>query len=120
MDRAARTIHVFSGYLLVVGVILAVAPNVLLALVGVAETDEVWIRIVGVLALALALYYFGAARSRSTRFFTASLLGRGFFSAALVLLWLAGNPWQLIIFAGIELTLAAWTYAEMRRRPTAV
>lgn len=117
MERAARTIYWFSGYLLVVGVTLAVIPNVLLAVLGLEETGEMWIRLLGMASIVLALYYFDAARSLNISFFTASLLGRGFAAAVLVVLAAAGNPWQLLIVAGIELVSAAWTYTEMRALP---
>ncbi len=114
MKGAARTIYVFSVYLMVVGVALAVVPNTLLTVVGLPETDEVWIRIVGVVAIVLALYYFDAARNNTTTFFAASILGRGFSTAALVAFWATGQPWQLLVFAGIELAGAVSTYIAMR------
>lgn len=106
--------YVFSAYLLVVGAFLSVGPNSLLSLFGLPETNEVWIRILGVVSVLLALYYFDAARNDSRSFFAASILGRGFSTAALVLLWATGRPWQLMIFAGIELAGAIWTYTAMR------
>jgi hypothetical protein len=114
MDGAVRTMYVFSTYLLAVGVLLSVGPNTLLSLVGLPETNEVWIRILGVVSILLALYYFDAARNNSRSFFAASILGRGFSTAALVLFWATGHPWQLLIFAGVELGGAIWTYTAMR------
>lgn len=114
MSRAARTIYVFSAYLLVIGAVLAVTPNTLLTLVGVAETEEVWIRILGVVSVLLALYYFDAARNETRSFFAATIVGRAFSASALVVFWATGSPWQLLIFAGIEVAGAAWTYAAMR------
>jgi hypothetical protein len=106
--------YIFSAYLLVVGGFLSVGPNTLLSLVGMPETNEVWIRILGVVAILLALYYFDAARNNSRGFFGASILGRGFSTAALVVFWATGQPWQLLIFAGVELVGAIWTYTAMR------
>ena len=114
MKGAARTMYAFSAYLLVVGAALSVFPNALLSLVGLPETDEVWIRLLGVVSMILALYYFDAARNNSRSFFAASLLGRAFSAAALVVFWATGQPWQLLIFAGVELAGAAWTYTAMR------
>jgi hypothetical protein len=106
--------YIFSACLLVVGGFLSVGPNTLLSLVGMPETNEVWIRILGVVAILLALYYFDAARNNSRGFFAASILGRGFSTAALVVFWATGQPWQLLIFAGVELAGAIWTYTAMR------
>ena len=114
MQGAVRSMYVFSAYLLVVGVVLSVGPNTLLTLVGLPETNEVWIRILGIVSILLALYYFDAARNNSRSFFAASILGRGFSTAALVVFWATGHPWQLLIFAGVEFAGAIWTYTAMR------
>ena len=114
MKGAARTMYVFSAYLLAIGVSLSVLPNTLLSLVGLPETDEVWIRILGVVSMLLALYYFDAVRNNTRSFFAASIMGRGFSTAALVVFWATGQPWQLLIFAVIELAGAIWTYTVMR------
>lgn len=113
MKGAVRTMYAFSVYLFVVGVFLAIGPNTLLALVGLPETNEVWIRILGIVSLLLALYYFDAARDNSRSFFAASILGRGFSKAALVVFWATGHPWQLLIFASVEWAGAIWTYTAM-------
>lgn len=62
----------------------------------------------------LALYYFDAARNDSRTFFAASILGRAFSTTALVVFWATGHPRQLLIFAGVELAGAMWTYTSMR------
>lgn len=114
MKGAKLSMYAFSVYLVVIGVALAVFPNDLLSIVGLPETDEIWISILGVVAIVLALYYFDSARNNTRSFFAASLLGRGFFVTVLVVVWLAGQPWQLLIFAGVELAAAIWTYTAMR------
>lgn len=114
MEGTVRTMYAFSAYLFVVGLSLTVGPNTLLPLLGLPETNEVWIRILGVVSILLALYYFDAARNNSRSFFVASILGRGFSTAALVLLWATGRPWQLLMFGAVELAGAIWTYTAMR------
>ncbi|HIE21366.1 MAG TPA: hypothetical protein EYP73_02050 [Acidimicrobiia bacterium] len=114
MSRAARTIYVWSIYALVVGAVLAVIPNVILGALGVAETQEVWIRVLGVVVIILALYYWDGAKNEARHLFVASLLGRGFAVAAFILLWLTGGPWQLLIFAAAEVVGTAWTYSALR------
>ncbi len=114
MSKAARSIHVWSIYALVVGALLAVVPNTILSILGVAKTDEVWIRVLGVVIVVLALYYWDGAKNEARHFFVASLLGRGFAAAALILLWLTGAPVQLLIFAAVELIGVIWTYSSLR------
>ena len=76
MSKAGRTIQVWSFYLFGLGLILLFAPNFLLGLFGFPTTDDVWIRIVGVLALVLAYYYYNAAKSEMTELFRWSIHGR--------------------------------------------
>ena len=54
MSKSARSVFVFGIYLALLGSVLVVAPNVLLSLFGVALTDEVWIRVVGVLVIGVS------------------------------------------------------------------
>jgi hypothetical protein len=115
MTKAARTLYVWSFYALVVGAALAVIPNTVLAVLGVPGTEEVWIRVLGVVIIVLALYYWDGAKNEARHFFVASLLGRGFAAAGLILLILTGGPWQLSVFAAVELVGVAWTYSALRQ-----
>ncbi len=49
MSRAAFTVKAFGVYLLLLGAALVFVPNLLLSLLGMPPTTEVWIRVVGVL-----------------------------------------------------------------------
>ena len=69
MNKAALSVRVFGIYLIVLGAWLLLAPNVLLRLFGMAATDEVWIRVVGMLVGFLGTYYVRAAAARFTPFF---------------------------------------------------
>jgi hypothetical protein len=114
MSKAARTIYVWSIYALLIGTAMAIIPNVVLSALGVAETQEVWIRVLGVVVVVLALYYWDGARNEARHLFVASLLGRGFAAAAFILLWLTGGPWQLLIFGGAEVIGLTWTLTALR------
>lgn len=56
MSRAGRSVLVFGVYLTGLGALLAVAPNVVTRMVGVAETREPWLRLVGALAINIGAY----------------------------------------------------------------
>jgi hypothetical protein len=114
VSRAARSIQIWSTYLLVVGAGLAIIPNLILSTLGVAETDEVWIRILGVVVVLLALYYWDAARHETSNFFLASVMGRLFVVASLLVFWAMGAPWQLLLFAALESAGALWTLSALR------
>jgi hypothetical protein len=50
MSNAARSILVHGIYLLGLGVVMLTIPNVPLKIFGLAETNEVWIRVVGMMS----------------------------------------------------------------------
>ena len=57
MHSVALSSKAFGVYVILTGITLAIAPNALLAVLGLPPTTEIWIRVVGVLAA-------GAVRGR--------------------------------------------------------
>ena len=96
------------------GLILVFVPNLLLTLFTLPTTTEVWIRVVGVLALVLALYYIQAARHVLRDFFQWTVyarLGVFLFFTAFVLLGLV-KP-VFVLFGVVDLLAAIWTQATL-------
>ena len=115
MSKAAFSVFVFSLYLFALGVILVVIPNVLLSLFRIPATNEVWVRVVGMLVLILGFYYSTAARNELTPFLRATVYGRAavlVFFVAFVSLGLA--PPILIVFGLIDAVAATWTAVALR------
>ncbi|HQR45474.1 MAG TPA: hypothetical protein PLB02_04325 [Thermoanaerobaculia bacterium] len=115
MSRATTSVRVFSIYLVILGAALVAAPDLVLAPFGIPHSPEVWIRVVGVLAAVLGLYYFVAARFENVPFYRATVLGRAFVFvcfAAFVLLGLA--PPALALFGTVDLAGAVWTALGLR------
>ena len=115
MSSSARSVFVFSLYMFILGLMLIAVPNVLLRLFAVAETYEVWIRIVGVLVLILGFYYFQASRSEIKIFFQWTVYGRTavfVFFISFVIADLA--PPILILFGFIDAVAALWTHLSLR------
>ena len=69
MSKSAQSLFVFSIYQFILGLILLVLPNVLLNLFFLPETNEVWIRVVGMLVLILGFYDFQASKNEMINFF---------------------------------------------------
>ena len=78
MSKTAFTLKVFGIYLIILGIVLILVPNILLSIFGMPETSEVWIRVVGVLAFNIGVYYIFAAKSEAKPFFYASVYTRIF------------------------------------------
>lgn len=116
MTPAARSLYYFGFYLLLVGMTLTIAPNMLLSLFGMPETSEIWIRVLGTVVFTLGLGYVVMAPSNPRLYLTFSVYARTFvfvmFTAFVVLAW---APWQLILFGVIDLAGAFWTYSALRK-----
>jgi hypothetical protein len=116
LSAPAQSILVFGVYLLLLGALLVLAPNVLLGLFGIAPTAEVWIRVVGMLVLVIGAYYSLAAIAELRAFMRWSVPIRVcvlLFFAAFVVTGLA--PAMLILFGCVDVAGAAWTALALRR-----
>ena len=115
MSKAATSVLVFGVYLIVLGLVFLLAPNLPLGLLGFPATTEPWIRVMAVLLLILAYYYIQAARKEMTGFFLLTVHGRAsviVFFVALVAFGLA-QP-TLIMFGVVDLLAAIWTAWALR------
>jgi len=121
MSKSAKTLFVFSLYLYVLGAILVLVPNVLLRLFFFPATNEVWIRVVGMLVFLLGFYYFQVARNELKKFFQWTVYARSavlLFFIGFVIAGLA-SP-LLILFGVIDVAGAIWTQLSLRsEKPTA-
>ncbi len=112
---------VFGVYLCGLGLMLLLTPNLLLRLFGAPETNEVWIRVNGMLVLCLSFYYIQAARHELTTFIRWTVWTRLaviVYFAAFVLLLSAPKP--LLLFGLIDLLAALWTWLALKKAPAGV
>lgn len=119
MSRAAKSLFVFGIYLCGLGLLLLLVPDLLLRVFGVPPTNEVWIRIIGMLVLCLSFYYVLAARSELTAFIRWTVWARAaviVYFAAFVLLVSAPKP--LLLFGLIDLLSAVWTRLALKADET--
>lgn len=115
MSRSAVSIRLFAIYLFLVAAVLILIPNTLFSILRVPETEEVWIRVVGVLAGVLAYYYLMASGREMISFFRWSVRARFFVAASfLAFVFLGLAPPALILFAIIEGAGALWTVSCLR------
>ena len=116
MSQAAISLFVFGIYLCGLGLVLLLAPNLLLRAFGVPPTDEVWIRINGMLVLCLSFYYVRAARDGLAIFIRWTVWTRAaviIYFVAFVLL--ASAPKALLLFGVIDLLAAIWTWLALKK-----
>jgi hypothetical protein len=90
-------------------------PNFVLPLFGFATTTEPWVRVAGLLAAIIGMYFFYCARWNVVPFFRLTVVGRLTFMAGsigLVVLGIA-RP-GLLIIGGLDTIGAIWTWQSLR------
>lgn len=116
MSAAAKSVYYFGFYLYATGLALVFIPNLFLSTFQIPETNEVWIRVVGVLATLIGFYYHQMGAANSPTFYKLTVVARiivfiafiGFVLLKFVSPMLAG-------FGIIDLLGAAWTFAALKK-----
>ena len=120
MSKGAVSVFAFSIYLDILGLVLVVTPDTLLSVFDFPETDGLWIRVVGMLAILLGFYYSHAARAELTPFFLWTVIARTAVLLFFVAFVIAGfAPPALILFGVIDVVAAMWTLLALRSDATA-
>lgn len=115
MSRAAQSIRYFGAYVMVLGVLLMTVPNMLLSIFSIPPVTDVWIRVVGVLAFNIGVYYWFAAPTASRAFFMATVYARVFVLLAFgTFVGLGMVSPLLILFALVDVAGAGWTWGALR------
>jgi hypothetical protein len=116
MPTSTKTVLYFGIYLTIVGATLLLIPNIFLSTIGVATTEEVWIRLAGILIMALSVYYIVAAQHAITIILKTTVYIRCtiilFFSAFVYVELM--EP-IMLLFAGIDLVGGVWTYLTLKK-----
>ena len=115
MTAAAKSVCYFGFYLYIVGISLMVAPNFLLTTLQLPTTNEVWIRIVGVVTFSIGYYYHRAGAGNIQAFFKHTIPTRIVvflsFSCFVVLNYV--SP-VIMLFGAIDLAGAVWTWRTLK------
>jgi hypothetical protein len=117
MNSAAKSVYYFGFYLLILSAALTVFPNLLLSTFMLPETNEVWIRVVGVLVFNIGILYVVMAPTNHNLFLTVTVYLRAsilvWFIAFVVIGW---APTMLIMFGVVDFAAAIWTYLELKKK----
>ena len=115
MSKPAISVFVFGLYILVNALVLLVTPNLMLATLRLEPTREPWLRLLGLVTLALSIYYLQAAREEVTAFFRLTIWGRCLILVGTIVLATAGLiPPVIVVFGVIDGAGAVWTGAASR------
>ena len=121
MSKSAFTVKAFGIYVLVVGLGLVCVPHLLLPILGFAPSSEIWIRVVGLLAFNIGIYYWYAAKSEARAFFMATVFTRVLVPVVFIVFVVLGLASSALIpFGAADFAGAAWTFLALRsERPGA-
>ena len=118
MSRAGISIFVFGIYIVLNGITLMAAPNVMLSTLRQPPTQEPWLRVFGGVIFVLGLYYIQAARQEVVPFFRWTTWGRPLLLAIFILFVVIRIiPPIMLLFGVIDLAGAIWTATALRTRP---
>ena len=116
MSKSAKSVFVFGFYLTVIGLILLLVPNMLLDIISIEPTSEVWIRLAGILLMAISVYYYIGAKNeivvilKTTAYIRFTII---FFFTAFVLFKLISPV--IILFAVVDLIGGLWTFILLKK-----
>jgi hypothetical protein len=114
---AAKTVMYFGFYLYLTGITLLVAPNFLLSAFQLPVTNEVWIRVVGVLVIAIGFYYHQSGSKNIEAMLPLTVVARVFvfLSFAVFVLLQFVSP-MLLLFGAVDLLGAGWTWMALKKK----
>lgn len=108
MSHPGKTVFVFGCYMLLLGVPLLLVPNLLLGLFGFPPTDEVWVRILGLLVLYLGAYYMLAGRKGIDAFIAATVPIRASVIFVFAIFVAAEMVSPMLLVLGLPDVVGAW------------
>ena len=115
MSRAARSVRWFGVYIVILGMVLVFAPNVLLSIFRVPETREVWIRVLGIVVFDLGVLYWYAGQSEAGSLFRATIATRTLVLVAFVVFVALGMVAPVVIlFGAVDFGGGLWTAWAIR------
>lgn len=115
LSHAALSLKLFALYLVLLGAALMLCPTPLLELFQLPPTSEVWIRVAGVLAFNIGVYYWFAAKANSPALFLATFYTRALVLTAFTGFVLAGlSKPVLILFGSVDFLGGVWTLLALR------
>ena len=104
-------------YVLITGLQLIFIPATLLGMFGFDPPSEIWIKVLGILVLALAILYYTINTSGNKEVVLSTVWFRIFVSAGFLFLVVTGQTKSsLLLFAGVDVATALWTWFELKKK----
>jgi hypothetical protein len=115
MSAVGRSLVVFGWYLAAFGALLVFVPNLAFAVFGLPPTEEVWIRVVGLLVLVIGYLDVRMGREEFRPYARFTVHARVAVLVFMVGFVLAGLAKPILILVGaMDFAGALWTAAALR------
>lgn len=101
-------------YVTITGLQLIFVPNLLLGLLGLPNTNEIWIRILGVIVFVLAILYRSIINFGTLEVVKSTIVTRFVAAADIIILALWSGLPILILFASVDIATSIWTWFELK------
>ena len=114
--KKSMSLTVQAIYVLITAFQLIFVPNMLLGIFGFPPTSEIWIKVLGIVLLALVIYYYAIIQNGDKTLIMFTFYGRLAIVFGFALMVLTGvAPTPLLLFVGIDLATAVWTWFELKK-----
>ncbi|MBY0479394.1 MAG: hypothetical protein K2Q24_17235 [Chitinophagaceae bacterium] len=116
MTAAAKSVYYFGFYLYLVGITLILVPDFFLTTFQLPVSNEVWIRVVGVLTCCIGYYYHRSGAGNVQSFFKHTVVVRLFvFLSFVSFVLLDYVSTILILFGAVDAFGAVWTWLALKK-----
>jgi hypothetical protein len=117
MTPAAKSVYYFGFYLYVVGAALIFIPNEFLTTLRMPPTNEVWIRVLGIIVGLIGFYYHQTGAKNIHAFYPFTIPTRIMvFSSFLALVILKMASPMMVGIGAIDLAGAVWTFVALKKK----
>lgn len=110
MKKLINSIYAFGAYILGTGLVLMFLPQALFTALQLADTPNIWVKLLGLALTALGVYYIKAARDSNLEFIKGTITVRiGQFAIVGMLLVQNDGPYILLVISAVELCFGIWS-----------
>lgn len=110
------SLSIHAIYVVITALQLIFIPNTLLGMFGFEPTSEIWIKVFGVVLFSLSIVYYGIIKYGNDDVVRFTIWSRLLVGVGFIIMSITGvAPLTLILFAGIDVATAIWTWFELKK-----
>lgn len=115
MTKSAKSLYYFGFYVLLIGIIICIVPDMFISLLKLPEIPSAWARVIGLLTIIIGSYDILSGRNNVKPLIKASIYLRILFFIGILVLFISGQMTKEILPLGvIDLLGAVWTALALK------